>query len=79
MRKKWIWAVGCVLLACVLVACTTKNMEKQKQIAEKTRLLGEAYLPVQAGNRQAELFGHLQEEGPPPLLVRHGASEAIFG
>ncbi len=43
MRKNWIWAVGCVLLACVLVACTTKNMEKQKQIAEKTRLLGEAY------------------------------------
>ena len=43
MRKKWFWTAGCVLLACLLVACTTKNMEKQKQIAEKTRLLGEAY------------------------------------
>ncbi len=43
MRKNWIWIAGCVLLALVLVACTTKNMERQKQIAEKTRLLGEAY------------------------------------
>lgn len=47
MRKKWIWTAGCVLLACVLVACTTKNMEKQKEISEKTRLLGEAYLREQ--------------------------------
>jgi tetratricopeptide (TPR) repeat protein len=44
MRNKWIWIAGCVLLACVLVACTTKNVEKQKQIAEKTRMLGEAFL-----------------------------------
>ena len=47
MRNKWIWLIGCVLLACMLVACTTKNMEKQKQIAEKTRLLGEAYFAEQ--------------------------------
>jgi tetratricopeptide (TPR) repeat protein len=47
MRKNWIWIAGCVLLACVLVACTTKNMEKQKLVAEKTRLLGEAYFGEQ--------------------------------
>lgn len=44
MRKNWIWAAVCVLLACVLVSCTTKNMERDKKIAEKTRILGEAYL-----------------------------------
>jgi type IV pilus assembly protein PilF len=44
MKKNWIWAAGCVLLACVLVSCTPKNMERDKNIAEKTRLLGEAYL-----------------------------------
>ena len=43
MRRNWIWAAACVLLACVLVSCTTKNIEKDKQIAEKTRILGEAY------------------------------------
>ena len=44
MKKNWFWAAGYVLLACLLVACTTKNMERQIQIAEKTRILGEAYL-----------------------------------
>jgi type IV pilus assembly protein PilF len=44
MRRNWIWVAGCVLLACVLVSCTPKNMERDKNIAEKTRLLGEAYL-----------------------------------
>lgn len=43
MRRNWIWAAACVLLACVLVSCTTKNIEKDKHIAEKTRILGEAY------------------------------------
>jgi len=44
MRKNRIWVAGFVMLVCLLVACTTKNMERQKHIAEKTRLLGEAYL-----------------------------------
>jgi len=47
MRKKWFWAAACVLLACVLVSCTTKNMEQQKLIAEKKRVLGEAYFREQ--------------------------------
>jgi tetratricopeptide (TPR) repeat protein len=47
MRKNLIWIAGCVLLACMLVACITKNLERQKQMAEKTRLLGEAYFAEQ--------------------------------
>ena len=47
MRKNWIWAAVCVLLACVLVSCTTRNLERDKEIAEKTRLLGEAYFREQ--------------------------------
>jgi len=47
MKKNWFWAAGCVLLACVLVSCTTKNMEQQKLIAEKKRVLGEAYFREQ--------------------------------
>ncbi len=47
MRKNWLCAAGFVLLVCLLVACTTKNMEKEKRIAEKTRHLGEAYLRQQ--------------------------------
>ena len=34
-------------MVCLLVSCTTKNVEKDKRIAEKTRDLGEAYLHEQ--------------------------------
>lgn len=60
MKKNWIWAAGCVLLACVLVSCTPKNMERDKNVAEKTRLLGEAYLRDQ--KYQAALREFLKAE-----------------
>ena len=47
MKKNWTWVAGCVLLACVVVSCTTKNMEQQKEIAGKKRVLGEAYFREQ--------------------------------
>ena len=43
---KGILFVGaaCVLLAGLLISCTTKNVEEQKAQAEASRNLGEAYL-----------------------------------
>jgi tetratricopeptide (TPR) repeat protein len=56
MRKNWVWSAGCVLLVCLLVSCTTKNLEKDKNIAEKTRMLGEAYLREQHYTAALEAF-----------------------
>jgi len=56
MRKNWVWSAGCVLLVCLLVSCTTKNLEKDKNIAEKTRMLGEAYLREQHYTSALEAF-----------------------
>jgi len=46
MKKIWLVAAGCILAVCLLLACTSKNVEKQKQIyqAEKYRELGELLL-----------------------------------
>jgi Tfp pilus assembly protein PilF len=46
MKKIWLVAAGCILAVCLLLACTSKNVEKQRQIyqAEKYRELGEVLL-----------------------------------
>ena len=46
MKKIWLVGVGCILAVCLLLGCTYKNVEKQKQIyqAEKYRELGELLL-----------------------------------
>ena len=43
MKKIWLVGAGCILAVCLLLACTSKNVEKQKQIyqAQKYRELGE--------------------------------------
>ena len=61
MRRNWIWAAACVLLACVLVSCTTKNLEKDKQIAEKSRILGEAYYRDQRPQEALRAFLKAEE------------------
>jgi Flp pilus assembly protein TadD len=44
MKKFWLVAAGCILAACLLLSCTSKeNIEEQKNLAEKYRDLGEAY------------------------------------
>jgi len=47
MKKIWLVGAGCLLVVSLLFSCTTKNLEKEKNIAEKTRILGEAYLRQQ--------------------------------
>jgi type IV pilus biogenesis/stability protein PilW len=45
MKKIWLVGASCMLLLSVLAACTTKeSLEQQKQQAEASRNLGEAYL-----------------------------------
>ena len=46
MKKIWLVGAGCILAVCLLLGCTSKNVEKQKQIyqAEKYRELGELLL-----------------------------------
>lgn len=44
MKKIGLVAASCMVLVFFLASCTTKNMEKEKKVAEKTRVLGEAYL-----------------------------------
>ena len=46
MKKIWLVGAGCILAVSLLLACSSKNIEKQKQIyqAEKYRELGELLL-----------------------------------
>ena len=45
MKKIWLVAASCSVLLSVSIACTTQeNLEKQKEQAEASRNLGEAYL-----------------------------------
>jgi len=44
MKKILVAGAGCVLLAGLILACTTQNVEEQKAQAEAIRNLGEAYL-----------------------------------
>ena len=45
MKKIWLVGASCILLLSVFLACTTKeNLAKQKEQAEASRNLGEAYL-----------------------------------
>ena len=46
MKKIWLVAAGCILAVSLLTACSSKNIEKDKQIyqAEKYRELGELFL-----------------------------------
>ena len=44
MKKICLLGAGCLLVISLLFACTSKNMEEQKEQAEAFRNLGEAYL-----------------------------------
>lgn len=44
MKKILVAGAGCFLLAGLILACTTQNVEEQKAQAEAIRNLGEAYL-----------------------------------
>ena len=44
MKKILVAGAGCFLLAGLILACTTQNVEEQKVQAEAIRNLGEAYL-----------------------------------
>ena len=44
MKGTMLFGAGCVLLTCLILACTTQNVTEQKTQAEAIRNLGEAYL-----------------------------------
>ncbi len=44
MKNIWLVGAGCLLVVCLLFACSSKNLEEQKAKAEASRNLGEAYL-----------------------------------
>ena len=44
MKKIWLVAAGCILAVSLLLACNSKNIEKEKYQAEKYRQLGEVLL-----------------------------------
>jgi Flp pilus assembly protein TadD len=66
MKKIWFVGAGCILAVCLLLACTSKNVEKQKQIyqAEKYRELGE--LLFREGNYSSALREFLKAEALNP-------------
>jgi Flp pilus assembly protein TadD len=55
MKKILLLSMGGLLLICVLISCTTKNIENQKALSEASRSLGEAYL------RQGRIRAALKE------------------
>jgi tetratricopeptide (TPR) repeat protein len=65
MKKIWLVAASCILLVSVFAACTSKeNLEHQKELAEASRNLGEAYL--RQGNYTAALRELLKAEALTP-------------
>ena len=65
MKKIWLVGASCILLFSVFLACTPKeNLEKQKEQAEASRNLGEAYL--REGRYSAALKELLKAEAMTP-------------
>lgn len=65
MKKIWLVGASCILLFIVFSACTSKeNLEKQKEQAEASRNLGEAYL--REGKYSAALRELLKAEAMTP-------------
>jgi Tfp pilus assembly protein PilF len=44
MKRIWLVGAGCILAVCLLLACTSKNLQEEKARGEASRKLGEAYL-----------------------------------
>ncbi|CAB1064262.1 hypothetical protein D1BOALGB6SA_9054 [Olavius sp. associated proteobacterium Delta 1] len=65
MKKLWLVGASCILLLSVFLACTSKeNLEQQKEQAEASRNLGEAYL--REGKYSAALRELLKAEAMTP-------------
>jgi type IV pilus biogenesis/stability protein PilW len=65
MKTIWLVGASCILLVSVFIACSSKeNLEQQKQQADASRNLGEAYL--QQGNYTAALRELLRAEAMNP-------------
>ena len=65
MKKIWLVGASCILLVSFVLACSTKeNLAQQKEQAEASRNLGEAYL--RQGNYTAALKELLKAEALSP-------------
>lgn len=65
MKKIWLVGAGCILLVSFVLACSTKeNLAQQKEQAEASKNLGEAYL--RQGNYTAALKELLRAEAMAP-------------
>jgi type IV pilus assembly protein PilF len=64
MKKILLVAAGALLIVGLLLSCTSKNLEEQKERAEASRNLGEAYL--REGKYSVALKALLKAEAMTP-------------